>query len=257
MHLLLLYHFIYLAIWQQEETIIKWIIITLVFIGILIFVLIRILTQHLKQQYENKLKSAELKHQYEVQLHDATISSIENERKRLAADLHDALISKLATLKFQIHLGMQKQQIDEQLSDCIQESRRISHDLFPPLLQEKQIDEIILSAINPWNEAFQIIYRNDCRKQKDFSEQAKLNLVRIVQEVLMNSFKHAQANQVNIHLRVTNNLNLLSIADNGIGIPKELSNRGIGFKNIQNRIQQLGGTFKLKSVNGTKYIISF
>lgn len=246
----------YLAIWQSQDTITLWILIAILFVGFILFVLIKIYYLHIKQQYENKLANYNLQRTHELQLQRATIESIENERKRLGADLHDALLSQLTILRLKLQLGAPSSTLDPILEHCIQDGRRISHDLFPPMLENKSIEELIMDILSPWKKIFHVPIITDIRQVKHFSNEVKLHLIRAVQEICTNISKHANANTIEVHIRLSARYNVLYIADNGIGFT--ISDKpGIGMQNIHNRIALIHGKYKVQQRPGTRFIIVF
>lgn len=87
--------------------------------------------------------------------------------------------------------------------------------------------------------------------KKKLNNNLKINIYRIVQELLCNIVKHTQASLVTLSLQ--NNLSKvkLIITDNGTGFNSTTKANGIGLKNIKNRISMLNGTFNLKTEPGT------
>ncbi|MCS3552660.1 MULTISPECIES: sensor histidine kinase [unclassified Sphingobacterium] len=245
-----------LAIWRQQETIVLWIFLAILFVCVVLGFLIRIFFLSIKHQFENKLASSNLIHAHEIQLQLATINSVEHERKRLAAELHDAILSQLTIIRMKIQMDTDLALIDQKLEYCIEDTRRISHDLFPPMLEEKLLEELLWECLSVWKKKFTISIRNDVRHQKIFAMIIKLHVVRIMQELCMNIFKHADASTIDARIRITEKRNIIYIADNGKGFDtkKEI---GLGLKNIQNRIKLIHGNYKIKHGGGTRFIIIF
>src|SRR5690606_3935197 len=127
--------------------------------------------------------------------------------------------------------------------------RRISHDLYPPMLEEKSVYEVISGAVQQWADGFEIRWRDDIRTHAGGKPQVKLHLLRVVQELLVNSNKHAQASRIDIALRLTTANLSLRYAENGQGMKPD-SEAGLGIKSIQNRMLMVGGSCKLMRTEG-------
>ena len=97
------------------------------------------------------------------------------------------------------------------------------------------------------------IHMDDQIHWEDIDEKLKVNLYRVIQEVLQNSIKHAQANTIEIHFYLQKETLTLSIKDDGIGFDPKQQHKGIGLKNIKSRAQLLNGKLIVKSSlnNGT------
>lgn len=232
--------------WQKSETIVLWLLIGVSFL-VLLLVFIIVLTRIMfKKTIQRKEAEAKLKLEYQQSLLDATIKTQEKERKRIAADLHDALISKLTVLKIKEGEGENEALIDESISIA----RRISHDLSPPLLEFSSLTDLIGEALEPWKQKMEVSYKVDIRKEINFSNDFKIQLTRVVQEILTNISKHAKAKEIHVHIRQSSNGLGLVIRDTGVGFKMDTKKKGLGLQNIETRIQYLKGEYKLKSEPG-------
>jgi signal transduction histidine kinase len=79
----------------------------------------------------------------------------------------------------------------------------------------------------------------------------ELNLYRIIQELISNTLKHAQATQISILLKKEANYLHLMISDNGVGFNNDKIFNGIGLRNIRSRVHKIGGTLLIESKLGT------
>ncbi|RPJ33655.1 MAG: sensor histidine kinase [Deltaproteobacteria bacterium] len=204
-------------------------------------------------------------------LTDQLIDVQENERKRIAREVHDSLGASLSALKYKledlIHNLPQKdsRQIGETLGslipiiqETIGEARRMQNDLRPPLLD----DLGILPTLSWLSRRFQKIYSRVTVEQhlevreEDVPERLKLPIFRITQEALNNIGKHARATQVRISLsREQKKLNLV-VRDNGAGINLKGPSKpadwlpGIGLSVMKERTTLSGGSFSFESHPG-------
>ena len=78
-----------------------------------------------------------------------------------------------------------------------------------------------------------------------------MQIVRIMQEIINNSIKHGKASEINILFKNENNNNVISYQDNGVGLIKEKfnKNKGLGFINIESRINAINGTYSIDFTN--------
>ncbi|MCO6149580.1 sensor histidine kinase [Flavobacterium sp. NRK1] len=236
--------------WQDPKVIAFWIAIIVVFIVTLLFFVVRILHAGYKRMTEANLRETRMQLDYQKKLLETNLYAQEKERMRIAGDLHDSLIGKLVVIKMKNQLGASEADIDQALEESISEARRISHDLTPPLLEYSHIEELIDDIINPWKQKFKIVFCSDVRKTEDIKPEAKIQVLRVLQELLVNINKHADANSIIVHLRYTDKLFALSVKDNGCGFDTSQLKKGLGLANLELRMQYLNAEYKVKSVPG-------
>jgi signal transduction histidine kinase len=186
------------------------------------------------------------------------VEAEQNERSRIARDLHDGVSQKLAVI--QMHLSMTEdtkglQNANALLQQTITDVRGISHNLYPPDLEKGLIPALrhLCEQNNFINKktVFELILHG-LTDDLNVSNNTERMIFRVVQEITNNALKYAEATRVDICLKYQKKLLLLSISDNGIGFDtSELSNKaGIGLKNITERIRQIGGEVEIRSENG-------
>jgi signal transduction histidine kinase len=189
----------------------------------------------------------------------------EQERKRIALELHDSISQILSSIKFRLEAGLlqcDKGRTKEGIStvknvipviqQAIQEVRRISMDLRPSML-----DDLGVLATAEWYcKEFQDTYggiRIDVRiavKEVDIAEHLKLVIYRVMQEALHNVARHAYATQVQLMLERVQGRLILRICDNGKGFSsssracnKPMASRGLGLRSMRERVEQAMGAF--------------
>ena len=193
------------------------------------------------------------------------IASQEAERTRIAAELHDGLGQNLLLIKnrAQLALGKEKPAADlrEQMeginglvSQAIAEVRQISRDLHPPQLDHLGLTRALEAMIDSTAQACDIAFGHRLDFVDDiFPKEATMNLYRIVQESLNNILKHSHAKQARIKLERDVHEVQLQITDDGCGFEPDESGdnpKGLGLKNIAERVKMLGGKFKIDSRPG-------
>lgn len=239
------------------------------FITLMIITFISILiTVYLKRI--NSLKKETL---LQRKFSELLIQSQENERKRIASELHDGIGQDLLTIinrakislkKPEIHLPeKQLQNILESASNSLEEVRRIARNLHPYQLENIGLTKTVESMLKNFNESTEIKFDYNIKNIDNiFSLEKEVSILRIIQECLNNIIKHSNAKKVLININHdTTNINI-SIQDDGLGISKEkqdeiLNNKsGFGLWDIQERIKYLNGKFHLESSENTGTSIS-
>jgi len=183
------------------------------------------------------------------------IKGQENERNRLAKELHDGLGGQLSGIKSILQTinkdNLQEKigQLDNHLLKSIKNLRNISHDLSTNFIKDKDFFVLIFQLVKQYFENKKIktevsLFPKD--KINTLPERYKLNIYRILQESFQNIVKHANANFVLLNFSINNEINIL-IEDNGKGFNKGKIKKGIGLQNIKDRLQSLNGTLYIDS----------
>lgn len=242
--------------WQNTDTLLTWVAIIIGVMIVLVGTLIAVFYISYRKVLKIKDEEIKIKTKYHRSLIRVSLETQEQERMRIAADLHDNIISKLTIIRLQVATkSIQINELDELLESTIDESRRISHELSPPLFEEKPLENILITILKNWKDFYTTQYSIDVRTEKNIDKNVKLQLVRILQELLNNVHKHANATNVFLMLRITNNYIVMILKDNGIGF-NSINNNGIGLKNIELRVDNLKAKYKFNTKNqkGTRFI---
>jgi signal transduction histidine kinase/ligand-binding sensor domain-containing protein len=195
------------------------------------------------------------------------ISSQENERKRIAAELHDGLGQHLLIIKNSALLGLnmlqQQEQGKERLSDisatasqAIDEVREIAYNLRPYQLDDLGLTKAIEFIIAKVSHSSEVKFSSALdRIDGLFSPESEINLYRIVQESLNNIVKHSGATEAKIVITRNANSVTLTIQDNGRGFNNEATaarerGNGFGLKGISERARMLGARYVVQSAVG-------
>jgi two-component system sensor histidine kinase UhpB len=191
---------------------------------------------------------------------EITIHSQEKEKSELGAELHDNINQILAAAKMYLDLYAAKLPAPDaaigkshyNIDLALQEIRKLSHSLVTPTLGNRDLFEAIKDLGSDLMQAagIEIEYINDLPKETEISETRKLVLYRIVQEHLNNILKYAKATQLNLCLSKKENKVYLTMSDNGVGFDLDKKTKGIGFKNISNRVQLYSGGMLLDTAPG-------
>jgi len=187
----------------------------------------------------------------------------ENERQRLARELHDGIGQQLCAVRRQVESdGKNGDDTLKMLDESIKEVRDLSHSMMPPSLLNKSLKQAIEGYIGRVNNEGSLTIETEWvnAANLDLDKTTTLMIYRSIQEIISNIFKHAKATSV--HIELVNHETELSIVvyDNGIGFDKEklLQNgQGLGLKNIQSRIGYIGGEVQIDTMpgKGVTYVI--
>lgn len=193
----------------------------------------------------------------------ATLEGEENERKRIARELHDSLGNLMAALSMKIQfLTEQHPEVDfsvlRKLTDkSIEEYRHISHNLYPPDILNKTLHQLIAEKVEELNGAdgIRFILKYSLEGDEPFGNPVyKKELYRIFQELITNVIKHASASEVHIKLLPKKEFVALEVSDNGTGFDvqehKSRPRRGIGLRSLFERAGLLGGSLEFNSATG-------
>jgi signal transduction histidine kinase/ligand-binding sensor domain-containing protein len=196
------------------------------------------------------------------------IESQENERKRIAAELHDSLGQNLLIIKNRALLGLtpnasqtfsseQLNEISTTASQAIEEVRQIARNLRPYKLDRLGLTKALESVIEQAANSSEISFSSQIDPVNGlFSKEAEINLYRIVQESLNNILKHSQATGVHLLMKREDKSVRLEIQDNGVGFDTEAvtgedaDRRGFGLAGISERARIIGGKYSMRSSPG-------
>jgi signal transduction histidine kinase len=191
----------------------------------------------------------------------AEIDTLENERQRIAADLHDELGPLLSAVKLQINTLETTDPVDLQSIDkasryidgIITKLREISNDLMPNTLMRKGLKNAIQEFIDNNQDSFKLPVKFICEPELILPKEYEINLYRMVQEITHNTLKHARASLLIIKFSIQDNRLFLMTADNGVGFDYfsvMVDNSGLGLRNLQSRAEVMGGEFNCVSAPG-------
>ncbi|OIR16338.1 signal transduction histidine-protein kinase/phosphatase DegS [mine drainage metagenome] len=204
----------------------------------------------------------------------------ENERQRIAADLHDGIGQSLSLIKLSLESVMQQvvtgerreavrslQQLSHKVKETMAELHRTTMDMRPAMLDDLGIIPTLSWFFREFESAW-----HDRKVEKDVSiaesdvpVPLKATIFRILQEAMNNIVKHARADSIHVSLKRTGDILQLSIADNGRGFDlsaasaRRGSDRGFGLFTMKERARSSGGSFEMQSAleSGTRILVSW
>lgn len=213
---------------------------------------------HKKKEYENKLALKQLEHKKE--LLNTQVEIQVQTMQHIGREIHDNLGQKLtlASLYTQSILFENKDNENfkpkslEKISNVISESlttlRELSKSLTDDTIEKLSIIELISNELYKIKQLQEYETSLNYKQEVVLNYQQKVVLLRITQEFIQNSIKHALCNTIEISLLEKNNIVFLQLKDNGKGFDVNgFKANGIGLINMKKRTELLGGDFKLSS----------
>ncbi|MBV9963152.1 MAG: sensor histidine kinase [Parafilimonas sp.] len=222
--------------------------------------------------FQNRRKNQRLKLQaiemeQKRKLTHAIMKAEEDERKRIAENLHDSVAQKMVVAKLNLEafangLAMedQKQKIYGNINTLLREStdevRSLSHSMMPHAFERYGLTNSIkdfLDKIHKKN------FKINFNAEGDFSalkENRAFLIYRIMQECIQNVLKHSGATRLDISMISINDEADIIIEDNGNGFNTEAINAGTGLKNIQSRVEFLNGKLEINSAPGKGTVVA-
>lgn len=195
-----------------------------------------------------------------------TLETQEEERKRMSDSLHNGLGQLLYAVKLSLeqltlqtddrdHINNIKRNTSMLLTSAIKETRRISHELSPSILQNFGLKVAVQDICQQFDPALHI----KCDIQDTpirLSKELELFIYRTIQELMTNIIKHAEATEATLELFFSKDQVNINIQDNGKGIKNDQAGDGIGLKTIRNHLDLLKGSFKISSPGGVGTLIN-
>ncbi|MBX2964840.1 MAG: sensor histidine kinase [Cyclobacteriaceae bacterium] len=206
-----------------------------------------------KRMLEARLREQQVEVAHQKQMVEAALESQENERKRVAADLHDGVGAMLAAVRVSLAVLGRTALVSEEtiqpvkamLDETIDSVRQISRNLLPSTLEKFGLSV----ALQDMCERFQRLTDATI----SYTEEGTVNplkkpheivVFRIVQELINNALKHASPTAIAVHLTWGKQLTLV-VTDNGKGFPPDVQPKGLGLFSIQSRVRVLNAVFEI------------
>jgi signal transduction histidine kinase len=220
-----------------------------------------------------ELEKANLKISHQKEVIQSTLIAQEQERKRIAQDLHDDISSKLNIVSLNANIltenGISSEDANtfgrgilSVTNTVLESSRRIAHDLLPPTLEKFGLQSALEELCDEAgvSKSFQIF--SEFKYEENFLDKNKeLHLFRIAQELFSNTIKYAKASKIEISLVSQETVLKFEFKDDGKGfnLLKAKNARGIGLIGIENRVSILDANLTLDSSlgNGISVLLKF
>ncbi|MGZ8585217.1 MAG: sensor histidine kinase [Actinomycetota bacterium] len=210
-----------------------------------------------------------------TRLLDQTVRATEEERSRVAVDLHDGPIQHLTALGFRMGTvrarlrsggpdGAQEaiELVERDIGDSIGELRRLMSDLRPPALDEGGLEAALRDQTDIFRTRTGADVTFDARLAGELDVDTQVVLYRITQEALANVARHAGARHVEVRLSTPNNHATLEVSDDGVGFEEDRIARfardgHFGLAGMEQRASMIGGRLEIRSApgGGTRVVV--
>ena len=223
---------------KKNNYLIVLLFVVIVAIGIFVIIYLR-----------NTRKAAQIKLLFQEEKLTSIIEGQENERTRIAKELHDGIVQDLTVLKMNLSEVNEKSELDSKLTKITKELRELSYQMMPISLKE-------LGLIPALEDLFERSFTKNgisfdfeaFLSEERLDEKIEVNIYRICQELINNTLKHAKATEINIVLRKKDKLLSLIFEDNGQGFDVSTAKSGIGLTSLKTRLEAIHGEIEYDSV---------
>ena len=199
------------------------------------------------------------------------INVAEEERQRIAADIHDDSVQVLAALALRLEwvagriddpeLTHQVEEIGETARASLARLRHLTFELYPPSLEDDGLAAVLRLHVDELRSRSGVDFTLDVEVSREPDTQTGIIVYRIVQEALTNVVKHADARRVRIDLSATEAGVTAHVSDDGVGMASDRASRPepghLGLRAMRERAEMAGGWWRIESALGTGTRIEF
>ncbi|MFW5640536.1 MAG: response regulator [Thermodesulfobacteriota bacterium] len=224
---------------------------------------LRQLNETLEQKVAERAALADFRAKQLQSLAVELIQAEEQARRRMAEILHDDLQQILASARIQLQTALLKipdseilSNVEHLLEESIAKSRRVSHELSPPVLYHAGLVDALEWLVRKMEDRFGLSVELTTHLEKPCeNESIKTFLFRAVQELLFNVFKHAGVKKAQVDLSESDRCIIITVADQGKGFEPDIlktstAETGLGLMSLRERAQYLGGDLEIESHPG-------
>lgn len=251
---------------EENDQIVFIFILSAVLVVLLAIILILFLVIYQKRIVTQENRLQRLENERQQSLLKATIEGQERERKRLAKDLHDGMGSLLSGLSLNLKFQKSRENPNSEqfaflseacklVDESIQNVRTVSHNLMPATLENFGLISAMKECIQSLNRTEELdIQINSINAPFKISNTVALGLLRVFQELVQNTIKHADASKIIVTITYNSDSIWLNYSDNGRGFDL-IESGGLGIKNMQSRIQALDGVLHIAQENSSGFSV--
>ncbi len=221
--------------------------IAILLVGAVIFIVYA--TRQKRMRLQREMKFARIRADIGRQLTQQYVEGLENERERMARELHDGVCNDLLAIRMNINSGKSADSTAAMIDSCRESVRRISHELMPPEFSYATLDEVVRFFISKQAAAnegkIEISYRSSAtgRDWSSVPDATALEIYRIVQESTGNAVKHSAASRIDVSLTLSEDGLEAAISDNGTFNPS--GKKGIGLESVRRRAGAINGSVSI------------
>lgn len=249
-----------LALAQSEarrSAVLMWLFAALGLLLLAIGVFVVYAGRQRRRRLQSEIEFAALRDDIGRKLTQQYVEGLENERRRMARELHDGVCNDLLAIQMNMSKGQPSETTAQLIDNCRESVRRISHELMPPEFAYASLDEVLRYFVMKQAEVCEgrisLTYMSEA-PGTDWSEvpdSVALEIYRIVQEAVGNAVKHSGASKIAVYVQLSNNSLQAEISDNGTYCAT--GRRGIGMDSMRRRAASINGdiSFETAESNGT------
>ncbi|MEZ5195437.1 MAG: tetratricopeptide repeat protein [Bacteroidales bacterium] len=236
----------------------------IIVIALIIFIFFKSKTR--KDKIISEQKIAKLEQEKKLLAARALVEGQEVERRRIASDLHDGIGVLLTTVKMQFSNIREKSKENEEelkkaedlLNQASGDVRKISHNMMPSILTKLGLEEALEDLFEKVNESKELAARISILNEDaaSLTENSEIMIYRIVQELVNNTIKHAEASIISLNVVFDKEKITLQYSDNGKGFDfkEKLESGTVGLSSLQTRVEFLGGELNFDTEPGKGYL---
>ncbi len=227
--------------------------IGLILVGVIAFIVYA--DRQRRRRMQKELEFASLRADIGRQLTQQYIEGLENERARMAQELHDGVCNDLLAIEMAIDQGASIDGVSSQLGACREAVRRVSHELMPPEFSYADLDEVVRFFVRKQAEANKnnIVFEYSSNavgsEWSEIPDSVALEVYRILQEAIGNAIRHAHPSVVKVNMFSENGLLRLIVADNGTFHAS--GKKGLGLDSMRRRANSVGGEISIATDGST------
>ncbi|OUR98289.1 two-component sensor histidine kinase [Flavobacteriales bacterium 33_180_T64] len=253
----------------SQEEIIGALVYGIIFLVLVTLGLILFFYYSRRKLVEKEIEKINIKLDHQRKILQTTIKVQEEERHRIAQDLHDAISSKLNVVSLTTNVLIEDETIANEHKDALnhildittrtlESSRKIAHELMPPILDKFGLTVALEELFDEFTSNTDINIKHDIESIEGLEKSNELHVFRITQELINNALVHGKASELQLELRKKDNGFVLVFKDNGVGFDIKTNKKksGIGLQNIKSRVAILNGQLFVKSSKKTGSIFT-
>jgi len=212
------------------------------------------------------IRSYNVRRRRQKEIFEAILGAQEDERKRIAKDLHDQIGPLLSAVRLNIGQLNSKKEPEQvvnvvkeaqgHLDVSIQDIRRISHNLVPKNIETQGLSGALDDYISYIQKAEVVTVSFEKNPERiSFKPTIDSNLFRVIQELINNAMRHGGAKKIDVATEIRSNNFRIVVDDKGKGFNQDTIKEGIGLKSIRNRVELYNGTcsWKQREGGGTRF----
>ena len=231
--------------------------------GIVVFMRNRLRLQQMSNRQaalEHKMEIERLEQEHKLDALRTMIEGQEEERKRIAFDLHDQLGGLLTKVKLELGRTLKNgkptlqeaDHLETQIDQACSEVRRIAHNMMPHALHRMGLGAAIEDLVTTIRETtdIKVTYQDLSPDGSALAQQQEIAIYRLINELVQNAVRHSRADSLLIQMSRHNGTYALVVEDDGTGFSPDEVRLGLGLRSVASRVQFLNGHYDIDSTPG-------